>query len=899
MNSETVRQLRQLCPEGGLLCRGVWTVLPSVGYVLTRIGPLWWYVALSAFLYAGWLALRAVRHGSARVRLDLRPWHVAALFVGCLVLLFNVASRTMGTEGNPMRILYEPLPQVYTNASPGELAVLMQNKNDLEERGCLAPIGTTSHGAEVYRLREWCVQAAFVTRVVPPLLAVALLLLEALLLGSLLLRLLRIEFPRIGEHALLALATGAGALIVMLWTLAQLSLFTAVAGWVLAVVIPAVCYREVRFWAHVARNASVHVDVPWHAGRVLLLWMLVSLLALNFLSVVRPFPIGWDDLGRYINQPRLLVSYGATIPTMGTFQWEYLTALGFLLFGYDSTFGATVAMQINWAAGLLAVLAVYVVARSLLGRGAGVLAALLYYVTPVIGHFSYADMKTENAVFAVGVAGLLAALYGAYPHLAHDDDAEHPYRWRWMLLGGALSGLAFGMKATSVMLTLGTGVALLHAFFGPFGFAGGSALVAALYLKQGTLNVEKLAARVAGAEGAETWPYLLACLVAGVAAVAWGMRTRREHLRPAAAGIGAFAAGFLLLALPWMTVNSWQAGNLLPGLKFSPPNTLSTVMVVSATDSVPPDGQPVRELPDALKVDRSHPACTSTSGAEELDRYWGFEDGWGHYLALPWRAVLDLDTGGYYVTELPGFLLFPLLLLLPALWTRRGRVLRAFAALTALLVVQWVFLGNGVPWYGIAMFLGLAVAMEALVRWSPTRTGRAVAWVLVAASLLTGWSMRLWQLDQQKSLLEYSVGKVDAEVLRKRTITHYDLVKNTIIERAERYPQSPFTYRMGTFIPYFVPRNLEYLPLADNQLDLFNCLNQERNHAVTLRRLQALGFNSMVFDTNTATIEKDPEGTLHKKVDSLAAFLGDASLGLQVVVNDPSAGIAFILLPVQ
>jgi hypothetical protein len=53
----------------------------------------------------------------------------------------------------------------------------------------------------------------------------------------------------------------------------------------------------------------------------------------------------------------------------------------------------------------------------------------------------------------------------------------------------------------------------------------------------------------------------------------------------------------------------------------------------------------------------------------------------------------------------------------------------------------------------------------------------------------------------------------------------------------------------------------------------------------------------MIFDTNTQTIEKDVNGSLHKKVQSFLEFGNDEALGLTLQVYDPGAGIAYILLP--
>ena len=141
------------------------------------------------------------------------------------------------------------------------------------------------------------------------------------------------------------------------------------------------------------------------------------------------------------------------------------------------------------------------------------------------------------------------------------------------------------------------------------------------------------------------------------------------------------------------------------------------------------------------------------------------------------------------------------------------------------------------------------------------------------------------------------MGKASAHTMRERTIPHYDNIRDAVLQRKAQLPDRPYVYRVGTFISYFIPKNLEVIGATDHQLGMFNCLYQERDNALTLKRLQALGFNSIIFDTNTATIEKDPNGTLHQKVQAFVDFLNDQSLGVQVVVNDMKAGVAYILLP--
>jgi hypothetical protein len=306
---------------------------------------------------------------------------------------------------------------------------------------------------------------------------------------------------------------------------------------------------------------------------------------------------------------------------------------------------------------------------------------------------------------------------------------------------------------------------------------------------------------------------------------------------------------------------------------------------------------PVRVLPEELKLNPKDPACVSSARTEELDRYWGFDKGIGHYLTLPWRQVMNIDAFGYYVTFMPGLLMVPLLLLLPFFWSKRARWLRYIFAGSMVFLIQWAFVGNGIAWYGIGMFLGFALVLEALIAHAPDNPNRWLMGTLLTMSILVCLVNRLWQFDSQKNIFEYPLGKISAAALREVTIPDYDDIRESVVARHETLSDTPYTYRVGTFISYFIPKNREIFPLADHQLNFFNCLNQEGDHQLTLKRLKALGFNSIIFDTNTQTIEKDPNGSLHKKVENFVSFVNDTSVQLNIVVNDPGNGIAYMLLP--
>ena len=888
---------QQDCPHTPFLC-GLQSLLPMVIHTFGRAGSFLGYgISCLVLLFLFWVVL-SLKTGHWRTfRVQGRPVSLLLGFLVLLWLLFTTLSQSQ-SGGVATRQLAEPSSLVYTDASPSVLRELKTNFDSLDQRGCLQQIGTYNNGAKVYEIAVRCVQQSFLSRVLPVFLFVTVFLFELLVLGKMVLRLFRFSTLPLLADVTVSAGVGACVWMAILWFLAVLGFMVSPAVWTLVLLIPAVAYKDVLYWLRTLARPHEERHVSWLSAEVLLTWLLLSYLALNFLTVIRPFPIGWDDLGSYLNRPRLMVSYGHFIFSMAPFQWEYLTSFGFSLFGYNSIFGATTSMAVNWTTGILAILAVASFARHFLGRHSGVLAALLYYTLPLVGHFSFADMKIDNAIFAVGTLALFVMFIALFPRAETEDEETVSFRtrWRWIALAGLFAGFAFSMKPTAVMVLMATLSVLVGASLFWVGFLGTVSLAAAAFIVQRALDIPGIVQRAAGITITST-PVLIATVLLGCALLAAAAVLRPARLKTTVLSVLVFTALFIASIFPWVYHNNFVRGRLIPTiLELGVPNSDSPVFNVEGTGTGVVTGT-YRELPKELAVDKKSSSCKATGSTEELGRYWGYRTGLGHYLLLPWRSVLNLDSAGYYVTTSPVLFLFPLLLLLPFFWMRRGRWLRWLWAATAFLVVEWVFLANGVPWYGIGMFLGLVICVEALFMHAPDVFSRVIAGLLIAIALVCSFGQRLWQFEIQKNLLEYPFGKISAAALQERTISHYDDIAASALSRAQSAPDRPYLYRVGTFIPYFIPRNLQVIGVSDHQLDFFNCLYAERDAALTLKRLRWLGFNSIVFDTNTATIEKDQNGSLHQKVNAFLEFANTRSLGIMPQINDPNGGVAYILLP--
>ncbi len=901
LSSESQASLAEACgsTDSSILCRGVVSIIPTVLNTLTRVREITWFASTIVILYGAWLGVQHfLRKKSWRVSGQLRPWHLLAGFFVMTWFMFTVLTTVQWSiDGSrlvsPRRVI-QPTAEVYTGVGEEGLQILQENFNRLQSSGCLKKVGDIRPGIGEFSLRGFCAQKFFVTRVVSQMVFLLMLVLVALTLGRSVLTLLRLRIQSFLTEFTVSFGLGVCGIITALWFLSVFGILNVWAAWAALFIVLAAGYRHARHFLLSFIRTSWHVDQRWYSFTVIGAGLLLAYFALNFLTVVRPFPIGWDDLGSYLNRPKLLVSYGHYIHLLPLLQWEYFSSLGYLLYGYNSTFGSTAAMMINWLAGPFAVLAVFTFARKFLGSGAGILSALLYYTLPLVGHFSFADMKTDNAVFALQALSVFCLFIFLFP-TADTEQQEPDRRWQWLALSGAFCAFAFSTKATAAMVLMALGATTLGVLLSWPAFVGFVAASFIIFEKQGAFDVNSVLERI-GMNISETVVVVVLGIIA-LGGMGWSFWSKRSRAVPVIRAGAVILIGFLVCSAPWLIHNNFEAGNIVPRFLLNSPSYMQPVVDYAGQHVATDPREVVLTLPTELKVDATNAACTPSGREEELGRYWGFRQGVSHYLSLPWRTVMNIDHAGYYVTTMPALLLFPLLLLLPFFWLKSGRWLRWLGAGTAFLLLQWMLLANGVPWYGIGVFLGLIIGLEALYLKAPDRLNRIAAGTLIALSLVSNFGHRFWQYEMQRNLLEYPMGKASAETMKERTIPHYDEIADIIVERHDTLEKQPYVYRIGTFIPYFVPRNLEIIAISDHQLDVFNCLNQERNHALTLQRLQALGFNSIVFDTNTATIETDQQGSLHQKVDAFVNFGNDASLGLRPVVNDADAGVVFLLLP--
>lgn len=149
---------------------------------------------------------------------------------------------------------------------------------------------------------------------------------------------------------LLSLGFGFVLFLTLLATIGAFGQYNIVAVIAILLVAIGVSYREIiqsctHLWTHKIEfpnhkpNGTFFEQVNLPLLSTELLFMILTfLISVNFINIVRPMPIGWDDLGVYMNLPQIMANNGTLIKGAGMIAWQTLTGIGFMFHSAPQAF---------------------------------------------------------------------------------------------------------------------------------------------------------------------------------------------------------------------------------------------------------------------------------------------------------------------------------------------------------------------------------------------------------------------------------------------------------------------------------------------------------------------------------------------------------------------------------
>ncbi len=312
------------------------------------------------------------------------------------------------------------------------------------------------------------------------------------------------------------------------------------------------------FWTPIVKG----VTTGW--GIVPIMMLLIGV-AINLLTSIKAFPIGFDAVALYMNRSHLIAQYGGLVAGGQADAWPLWTSLGELMFG-----SVSVSILISHAAMLLCVWVIFRLARMNFNKQASWLVVALFYLNPAFTFHAAHDAKVDLGFLFILLTILLVLFDSRQKQ--HNQDAQEPTNSQgknmdliiW-ILAGWLSGYAFGIKYTAMMFIIGILAVLFRWQWGWRG-AGGFFLIAlgSLFL----VGIDQFGYMELG--DTPTTTFALIGIALGIPLLSWGIFKHQAGIVPVVKNMAAFGFAAILSFSPWMIKNSLEhtgisLNNLLVG----------------------------------------------------------------------------------------------------------------------------------------------------------------------------------------------------------------------------------------------------------------------------------------------------------------------------------------------
>jgi len=263
-------------------------------------------------------------------------------------------------------------------------------------------------------------------------------------LGAFLLSPLRLSDDSPGEAPVFELGAGLGALALLVFIVAGLGILYRP----VVVALLAAGVLLLRRLSDRRLAGGPAAPEPWTRGEAGLAAACCLSGVMTLICSLAP-PEFYDALIYHLAIPDLYIRHHGMIPVPHHFYAGYPANMGMLYAIGLLLRGGTLAVSMHWLCGALAVVALAAAGRRHLDRPTGLVAALLFALTPgvmLVSTWAIADL-------AVTLFGLLC--FAAVLNLWRGGDR------RWLIAAGLFAGLALGTKYTALLVVCAPGAAAI------------------------------------------------------------------------------------------------------------------------------------------------------------------------------------------------------------------------------------------------------------------------------------------------------------------------------------------------------------------------------------------------------------------------------------------------------
>jgi len=455
--------------------------------------------------------------------------------------------------------------------------------------------------------------------------------------------------------------------LVSLWTwftFAMFFIFLSASVWLyniysICIIIFWMIWVSLRYWKEVfVYYVNYRKQYNFESGWILrstklcideFLYLIITfLLSINFVSVFRPFPIGWDDLWVYMNYPKLLSSAWENLALWKMYIWELYTWIWFLF--WSQTF----AFYLNSFSWVITGIVIYFFINNFTKKypqkyNLWLLSTAIFLMMPMVIFQVAKDMKIDVWLFAISVTAISLLYYLLI--------WEKKYNNILYVLLGILVGCVFAIKVTSLLLLLWVFAALFYVRVWVAWFVSFIFLFSWVFSALGLWKMMN----VFVPSGSEPLVWVWWILFFIWMSILWlSVWYQKKNIMTLVTQIIAIILWFIIALIPWIIKHTSEIPEW---------NSISiTTYISGVSEKYIPEYEKIYSDTELEEIERDNNMKMGSSGTtlnEDFWRYFWYEQGINNFLKLPWNLTLQknqkwefTDITFLFLALIPGIFLF-------------------------------------------------------------------------------------------------------------------------------------------------------------------------------------------------------------------------------------------------
>ncbi len=603
-----------------------------------------------------------------------------------------------------------------------------------------------------------------------------------------------------GEGFLAAAALGLLPLALLAFAMAEFKIFTAL-NFAAAAGISALI--QFPFWKKfLPKIKELKIYFDWKLSGTILF------ASFSLIEIVKVLPYAWDDLNVYSRYEKLIAEQGIFPHGIGSFAWSNIASAAWL-FSHD-IFLSTAAL---FATSVLGFFALTKLLKRFLSTSAAWLTSLFFYTLPFVVNQQVIDMKTDLPLFFVCVTAIDKFF-----------DWHESGKRRDLIILAVLLGLALAIKITAFLLLATVFLAIIWKKQKTW-----TAPAAVLFLLLALLAYTN---NFAGLENLRVKS--MGIIFSTIAIILLFYSIRKKAVK------NFFTPCLIIGVISAAIFSPWAAYNYFDANVANPANA-----IYGETKIGPPLDQ------SSLEYCKNPYEVVNP----DYDRYTGGLYSIKDFIFLIWNTTFTpnfnnpiVDFSFIFLAAIGFYIAFAKKLLTPKF--------AQVAVLTVMYVTLWMFMSNGVIWYGIAGFIGGLVLLGQLLDKFPKK----YMIPLFGLAFFGNFLIRAGEFAPAVFFAN-TLGVISREELQDYIFPGYDDLAQII-----NATPNMVLYRVGTFIPYFIDLPDEQIN-NDHYLSQWMCMQAESDDAIK-SIFKKSGITHILFTT-----EADPQLTSADYTDSRDQFL--------------------------